>query len=252
MATLEKAIEIAARAHSSQVDKAGEPYILHPLRVMLNVAGLQARIAAALHDVVEDSPMTLEELRREGFADEALEAIDALTRREGETRMQAAIRAAANPIARAVKIADVIDNMNLSRIEEPSDRDIARLNEYKAVLAMLTAKTSRVAEADRQNEVANGLHLKLVEVRGDTDVHVRVEITKEGDLLFSGQDLGDAPQKFWGEDEYEYWLLVAAADKDCVLLALIEKLYAGNATVVSEFMEFLDSKGIPRAFNSWV
>jgi guanosine-3',5'-bis(diphosphate) 3'-pyrophosphohydrolase len=69
MATLEKAIEIAARAHTGQVDKAGQPYILHPIQVMLRVQGEDARIAAVLHDVVEDSEVTIDDLR--GGTDEA-------------------------------------------------------------------------------------------------------------------------------------------------------------------------------------
>ncbi len=137
MATLEKAIEIAARVHTGQVDKAGQPYILHPLRVMLHVAGVHERMVAVLHDVVEDTAMTLEGLRHQGFPEEVLDAIDALTKQDGEARMHAAKRAAANPIARAVKIADVTDNMDLSRIEKPTDTDLLRMKEYEKVLELL-------------------------------------------------------------------------------------------------------------------
>jgi len=85
MPTLERALEIAADAHRGQVDKAGEPYLLHPLRVMLRLAGEQERIVALLHDVVEDAPAwTLDRLRAEGFPEEVVLAVDRLTRREGE------------------------------------------------------------------------------------------------------------------------------------------------------------------------
>jgi guanosine-3',5'-bis(diphosphate) 3'-pyrophosphohydrolase len=139
MPTLERAIEIAARAHAGQRDKAEQPYILHPLRVMLRVDGDCERIAAVLHDVVEDTAITLSQLVDEGFSTEVIEAVEALTKREGENRMQAALRAAANPIARVVKLADNAENMDLSRIRDPSARDYERLEEYLQVREVLLA-----------------------------------------------------------------------------------------------------------------
>ena len=94
-------------------------------------------MAAVLHDVVEDTPITLGDLRNEGFHPDVIVAIDALTKREGESRIQAAKRAAANPIARMVKLADVTDNMDLSRISEPTDKDFDRLKEYVGVKKLL-------------------------------------------------------------------------------------------------------------------
>ncbi len=137
MATLERAIALAATAHAGQVDKAGQPYILHPLRVMLRVATAHERMAAVLHDVVEDTAVTLQVLVEEGFAPEVVAAVEALTKRPGESRMQAAERAAANPVARVVKLSDNAENMDLSRIANPTDRDYARLEEYKLVREML-------------------------------------------------------------------------------------------------------------------
>lgn len=139
MATLEKAIEIAARAHAGQTDKGGEPYILHPLRVMLRMNNNLERMAAVLHDVVEDSDITLEKLSEEGFSPEVTEAVAALTKLPGETRLQAAARAARNPIARVVKLADNAENMDISRIPNPTEKDIARLHEYEAVRKILLA-----------------------------------------------------------------------------------------------------------------
>ena len=139
MSTLEKAIEIAARAHTGQLDKAGAPYILHPLRLMLAVRRPSERIAAVLHDVVEDTDVTLDDLRAAEFHAEVLEAVDALTKRTGESRLDAARRAVRNPIARAVKLADVADNMDLKRIGSPSEKDFARLKEYEQVRALLEA-----------------------------------------------------------------------------------------------------------------
>jgi (p)ppGpp synthase/HD superfamily hydrolase len=133
MSTLERAIAIAAGAHVGQVDRAGQPYILHPLRVMLRMTSEAERIVAVLHDVVEDSDVTLELLRSEGFASEIISAVDALTKRKGESRLEAACRAKQNSIARIVKLADNTENMDLSRIAEPTERDFARLEEYKKV-----------------------------------------------------------------------------------------------------------------------
>jgi guanosine-3',5'-bis(diphosphate) 3'-pyrophosphohydrolase len=137
MSTLERAIEIAAAAHAGQIDKAGHPYILHPLRVMLRVSTEHERMSAVLHDVVEDTPVTFEQLAREGFPQEVLLAVEALTKRPGESRLQTAERAAANPIARVVKLADNAENMDLSRIAAPTEKDFARLREYEQVRALL-------------------------------------------------------------------------------------------------------------------
>ena len=139
MATLERAIEIASAAHAGQLDKAGQPYILHPLRVMLRVEDMQHRMAAVLHDVVEDTDVTIEHLKQEGFSPEVLRAIIALTKLPGETRLEAAARAAADPIARKVKLADNSENMDLSRIAKPTEKDYARCREYEEVRSLLLA-----------------------------------------------------------------------------------------------------------------
>jgi (p)ppGpp synthase/HD superfamily hydrolase len=138
MSTLERAIAIAAAAHASQVDKAGAPYILHPLRVMLRVRTAPERIAAVLHDVVEDTPWTLEALAAEGFAAEVLAAVEALTRREGESYEAFIARAGADPIGRVVKLADLAENMDLTRLEAPGAQDLARLERYRRAVAQLT------------------------------------------------------------------------------------------------------------------
>lgn len=139
MSTIERAIEIAAAAHAGQVDKAGDPYILHPLRVMLRMQSPSERMAAVLHDVVEDTSVSLDELAVEGFPEEVLNAVEALTKRPGESRLQAAARAAAHPVALQVKLADNAENMDLGRIAQPTEKDFARLREYEAVRALLLA-----------------------------------------------------------------------------------------------------------------
>jgi (p)ppGpp synthase/HD superfamily hydrolase len=137
MATLERAIAIAARAHEGQVDKAGMPYVLHPLRMMLNVDTPEARMAAMLHDVVEDTPVTLEQLRAEGFPEPVIEAVEALTKRDEEDYEAFIRRAGSHPIARKVKLADLRDNSDLSRIAQPTERDRQRLEKYRAAIQYL-------------------------------------------------------------------------------------------------------------------
>lgn len=136
---LSRALSIAWTAHDGQRDKAGAPYILHPLRVAKAMASPDERIVALLHDVVEDSTATLADLRAEGFSEAVVAAVDALTKREGESRLDAAKRAVQNPIARAVKLADVADNMDLSRIAEPTQADFDRMAEYAKVRDLLNA-----------------------------------------------------------------------------------------------------------------
>lgn len=134
MSTLAKAVEIAARAHVSQKDKrTGEPYVLHPLRLMTRVDGEHAKMAAVLHDVVEDTPVTLDDLRREGFPEPVLQAVAALTRRDDETYAQFIVRCRNDPVALRVKLADLEDNANLPRALLRADRvekDLNRLTRY--------------------------------------------------------------------------------------------------------------------------
>ena len=142
MSTLERAIEIAVVAHKGTCDKAGAPYVLHPLRLMFAVDDPEAKIVAVLHDVVEDSKPPnrwgLEELKAEGFSDAVLAALDCVTTRADESYDAFIDRILPNPIAREVKLADVTDNMNIARLgPEISDKDVARLRKYRRALARL-------------------------------------------------------------------------------------------------------------------
>jgi len=127
---LEKAIAIAVNAHVGQVDKAGAPYILHPLRMMHRAETDTERIVAVLHDVVEDTAVTADDLRREGFPDEIMGALECVTKRAGETYDASLARAASNPIARRVKLADLEDNMDVRRLQTVTERDAKRLSKY--------------------------------------------------------------------------------------------------------------------------
>lgn len=137
MSTLERAIAIAAGAHTGQVDKGGSPYILHPLRVMLRMDSLEERIAAVLHDVIEDTDWTIDRLKEEGFSSAVLQALDALTHREGESYDDFVRRASRDPIGRRVKTADLEDNLDLSRLPVVSERDRARVDKYRRAIALL-------------------------------------------------------------------------------------------------------------------
>lgn len=139
MSSLERAIQIAVTAHAGQVDKGGAPYILHPLRVMFSISvdGDEARIAAVLHDVLEDTDVTAEDLAGEGFSAPVIEALEALTRRESETYSAFIKRVSRNPIARIVKMADLKDNSDLSRIPSPTQKDRKRFWKYQKNIAVL-------------------------------------------------------------------------------------------------------------------
>jgi (p)ppGpp synthase/HD superfamily hydrolase len=142
MSDLEHAISLAAKTHSGQVDKAGEPYILHPLRVMFRLSSDDERIVAVLHDVVEDSELSLEDLRDNGFSEEVVRAIEAVTKlpeEEGsDVGYQAFVeRAGNNPIACKVKIADLQDNLEVTRLSSFSDKDARRVARYLKSLRYL-------------------------------------------------------------------------------------------------------------------
>jgi (p)ppGpp synthase/HD superfamily hydrolase len=137
MPTLEDAILFAVKAHRGQKDKGGESYILHPLRIMLRMKTKTEMIIAALHDIVEDTHYTVEDLCKIGYSEEILDAIKLLTRRNEETYDEFIQRLKPNPLARAVKIADLEDNMNLERIRNPNENDFRRVEKYKRALAEL-------------------------------------------------------------------------------------------------------------------
>ena len=135
--TLERAIAIAAAAHAGQLDKGGAPYILHPLKVMLRMSTLEERIVAVLHDVVEDCGISLDDLRKEGFSEDVLTAIESVTKVPGESYEDFVDRAAQNPIGRVVKLADLEENSDLSRIASPSWEDLERVEKYRRAIGRL-------------------------------------------------------------------------------------------------------------------
>ncbi len=131
MSDLDKALQIAIKVHQHQKDHHGKYYILHPIRVMMRVDSEEEQILAILHDVVEDSEWTIEMLRKEGFSEKILTALDCLSKRTGEDYMDYIDRTKDNPLARRVKIADLEDNMDMKRIQNFSDADAVRMKRYQ-------------------------------------------------------------------------------------------------------------------------
>jgi (p)ppGpp synthase/HD superfamily hydrolase len=138
MATIEDAIALATEAHRGQTRPDGSAYILHPLRVMLALQDDLDQVVGVLHDVVEDTPVTLDDLRRRGYDPEVVEAVDHLSRREGETYEAFVERVAPHPRARRVKLADLADNMDVRRLKHFSSKDAERMARYHRAWHRLT------------------------------------------------------------------------------------------------------------------
>ena len=138
---LDAAISTALFAHSGQRDKGGNPYIAHPLRVMSRFANTDHQIVAVLHDVVEDSGLTINQIA-DDFGQTVADAVDALTRRDGETYEAFIERCRHNPIACAVKMVDLDDNMDLARLgRTPTEADWKRFSKYQAARQALSKPT---------------------------------------------------------------------------------------------------------------
>ena len=136
---LNRAIEIAMSAHEGQLDtNNGRPYIEHPFRVMSAGQTLQEKIVGVLHDVVEDTSWTLEQLTEEGFSKEVVDGIDAMTRRDNESYDDYLLRVQDNPLATRVKLNDLTDNMDIRRWNEIPYHELARLQKYLKAYKQLT------------------------------------------------------------------------------------------------------------------
>jgi (p)ppGpp synthase/HD superfamily hydrolase len=138
MPTLQDAIALARQVHQGQRDKAGKPYIEHVLRVVASLDAADDKIVGALHDVLEDSAYTAESLRRMGYPDRIVHAVECLTKRDGEDYEHYIGRVKQDAIARRVKIADLKDNMDMARLPTPSAIDWERLAKYRQALRQLT------------------------------------------------------------------------------------------------------------------
>jgi len=134
---LEQAIYIALQAHKGKADKGGSPYILHPLRLMLVMETTEEKIVAVLHDVIEDSSFTIQKLKQEGFSKKVLDAVSLLTKTENQNYENYISAIKKNPLATKVKLADLKDNMDLSRLKKIVEEDLIRIKKYKSAVKQL-------------------------------------------------------------------------------------------------------------------
>jgi (p)ppGpp synthase/HD superfamily hydrolase len=137
MMNLNDAIAFAAAAHNGQIDKGGHPYILHPLRVMLAMESDDERIVAVLHDVAEDTPHSIADMVSMGLAEHLAAPLQCLTRSADEDYDQFVARVKCNALATKVKLADIGDNMNLSRLPHITPKDEERLERYRRAARFL-------------------------------------------------------------------------------------------------------------------
>tara|TARA_B100000989_G_C19407904_1_gene412948 strand:- start:463 stop:885 length:423 start_codon:yes stop_codon:yes gene_type:complete len=138
---IERAIQIAVEAHAGAKDKGGKPYILHPINVMMRLETEEEQIVAILHDVVEDTDWTFEALSEEGFPRNIIEALRTITKHSQDEDYEEFIkRSLNNEIGRKVKIADLKENLDITRIGELEKKDVKRINKYKRALEVLMNK----------------------------------------------------------------------------------------------------------------
>ena len=135
----EKAYEIAKRAHLVQVDKAGEDYIKHPQKVASFVKSDEEKAVAYLHDVIEDTELTLEDLYEYDFSKEVIEAVDIITKKRGEDYQSYLNSVKKNKLARAVKLADLRHNSDLTRLTKVTEKDIERKEKYQKAINFLNS-----------------------------------------------------------------------------------------------------------------
>ena len=167
---LNRAVALAAEAHQDQVDKAGAPYLLHPLRSMLRAATPDERLVAVLHDVLEDSPWTAEGLRREGFPRHVVRAVERLSRVQGESYDAFIERVAGDGLATQVKLLDLEDNLDDGRIAKRGPDDEARAQRYRKAVARLRPEAmfrSLWIELDRASRMAVRRLARHPELYGD-------------------------------------------------------------------------------------
>ena len=147
---LQRAIEIAVDAHKTDIDKGGNPYILHPLRLMIQMDTEDEKIVAVLHDVVEDhgEQWSMEKIKAEGFPTSVIRGLESVTKMPEEESdasddvyFSFVRRAAADPIGRKVKFADIKDNLDITRLgRDITEKDVARIRKYKKALDILIEK----------------------------------------------------------------------------------------------------------------
>ena len=135
----EKAYEIAKKAHLGQIDKAGEDYIKHPEKVASFVNSDEEKAVAYLHDVIEDTELTLEDLREYGFSEEVLKAVDVITKKKGQDYQTYLYSVKENKLARVVKLVDLRHNSDLTRLMNITEKDRERKEKYQKAIDFLNS-----------------------------------------------------------------------------------------------------------------
>jgi hypothetical protein len=245
---LELALSMARSAHAGQTDKAGRAYIEHIERVVAATSSPDAKVAAALHDIVEDTDTTLADLEAAGFPPEVVAAVDALTRRGDEPYLRFIWRAATNALAREVKMADLLDNGSPARLAElPSEQADRLRDKYSQAIRFLEAIDS---SADGHGAVY------LVGGRSSSRA-VWGEYDKFGHLKMTGQSLSA------GGGEYEWSLLVepdsfprlrkllSGRKADDVLMLLLDRCATLPDGGAFDPISWLNKRGVGR-FSNWV
>ena len=133
-----KALKLSFEAHKDQVDKSGIPYVYHPFHLAEQMKSEETVVVALLHDVVEDTAYTLEDVRAAGFPDSVIEALALLTHDKSVPYMEYVARIKGNPIAKAVKLADLRHNSDLTRLDTVDDKAIERIEKYKKAIGILS------------------------------------------------------------------------------------------------------------------
>ncbi|MBO5660240.1 MAG: phosphohydrolase [Bacteroidaceae bacterium] len=132
-----KAMKLCFAAHKDQVDKSGMPYVFHPFHLAEQMTDELTTVAALLHDVVEDTPYTFSDLRDMGFPGEVLDALALLTHDDGTPYLDYVVRLKDNPIARAVKLADLRHNSDLTRLDHADEKALQRVEKYRTAIELL-------------------------------------------------------------------------------------------------------------------
>ena len=132
-----KALCIAYKAHEGQVDKTGIPYIFHPFHLAESMTDENSTIVALLHDVIEDTDWTIDDLEKEGFNEDILTALKLMTHNPAEPYMDYISRLSTCPVARQVKLADLYHNSDQTRVENPDEKMLKRWEKYDRAIQLL-------------------------------------------------------------------------------------------------------------------
>ena len=133
-----KAMKLCYKGHKDQFDKSGIPYVFHPIHLAEQMTDEDTTIVALLHDLVEDTEFTLEDLRKEGFSETVVEAVALMTHAEGVPYMEYVAKIKENPVARAVKLADLTHNSDITRLDTVDEKALARRKQYAEAIQLLT------------------------------------------------------------------------------------------------------------------